>query len=55
MAGAWRSLGKLLGLREGSALYWIRFLNVPGLALLVWLAYFALGRLHPGNAFLRLG
>lgn len=55
VAGGWCALGRGLGLQGGSLLYWIRFLNVPLIALLVWLAYFFLERLYPENAFLYLG
>jgi hypothetical protein len=39
LAGLGYRLGKAVGLSEGQALYGIRFLNVPLVALLVWLAY----------------
>jgi hypothetical protein len=39
LAGAWCRLGRLLGFNGGRLLYWIRFLNIPLIAALVWLSY----------------
>jgi hypothetical protein len=55
VAGAWLRIGEALGLRGGSALYWIRFLNVPLIALLTWMAYVFARTFFPGDSFLALG
>ncbi len=55
VAGAWYDAGRLLGLRDGFLLYWVRFLNAPLYGLLVWLSWVWMKRLYPGRAFLRLG
>ena len=54
IAGAWWRLGKLLGLDGGQLLYWLRFLNIPLLAALVWLGGFAARQLFPENKFIRV-
>jgi hypothetical protein len=53
-AGAWWRLGKLLGLDGGRLLYWVRFLNVPLVAALVWLGWLAAKKVFPENHFIRL-
>jgi hypothetical protein len=55
LAGAWYRLGELLGQRQGLGVYWIRFLNAPLVALMVWLVYLVAGALLPGAATVRLG
>lgn len=55
VAGAWYRLGKLFGIDGGYELYWIRFLNVPLFALLVWCAYVLVGSAYPGKWVLRVG
>jgi hypothetical protein len=54
VAGAWWRLGKLLGLDGGHLLYWLRFLNVPLVAALVWLGWLAAKKVFPENNFIRL-
>ena len=54
VAGAWWRLGKILGLDGGHLLYWLRFLNVPLIAALVWLGWFAAKKVFPANHFIRL-
>ena len=54
LAGAWWRLGKLLGLDGGRLLYWLRFLNIPLLAALVWLGWVAAKKVFPENIFIRL-
>jgi len=54
LAGAWYRLGELLGLSEGQAVYWVRFLDVLILPCLVWFSYVFAGRLYPQKDFLRL-
>src|ERR1700687_3489444 len=41
LAGAWWNIGRAFGLHGGFLLYWVRFLNVPMAAALVWLASIA--------------
>ncbi len=38
-AGLWYRLGEFLGITGGNLPYWVRFLNVPLVACLVWIAY----------------
>ena len=54
-AAAWFHIGQWLGLKNGSALYWVRFLNVVFVAALVWLAYAAARMIFPNQVALRLG
>ena len=51
--GCWR-LGRLLQLDGGQLLYWLRFLNAPLMALLVWLGWLAGRTVFPENLFIRL-
>jgi hypothetical protein len=55
IAGAWLKLGRALGLDSGSQLYWIRVLNVPCAAALVWLAYVTSRSVFPERRFPRVG
>jgi hypothetical protein len=55
LAAAWFPVGQWLGVKGGSALYWVRFLNVVFMAALVWLAYLAAGMMFPKQVGLRLG
>ena len=54
VAGAWWRLGKLLALDGGQLLYWLRFLNAPLLAALVWLGGLAARNVFPESRFIRL-
>ncbi|HUC83634.1 MAG TPA: DUF2142 domain-containing protein, partial [Candidatus Acidoferrales bacterium] len=54
LAGAWWRLGRLLKLDGGQLLYWLRFLNVPLVAALVWLGWRAARDIFPENAFIQL-
>jgi hypothetical protein len=54
VAGAWWQLGKLLGLDGGHLLYWLRFLNVPLIAVLVWLGWLAAQKVFPENNFIHI-
>jgi Predicted membrane protein (DUF2142) len=54
-AGVWFHIGQWIGLKNGSALYWVRFLNVAFVAALVWLAYAAARMIFPLQVALRLG
>jgi len=55
VAGLWCFFGRLLGLDGGGLLYWIRFLNVPLFAGLVWLSYLLALTLFPDNPLKRVG
>lgn len=55
LAAAWFHIGQWVGVKGGSALYWLRFLNVALMAALVWLAYVAARLIFPDKVGLRLG
>jgi hypothetical protein len=55
VAAAWLHAGELVGVKGGSALYWIRFLNAALITALVCLSYFAARLVFPDQAALRLG
>ena len=54
IAGAWWRLGKTNWLDGGQLLYWLRFLNVPLVGALAWLAWHTARKVFPENLFLRL-
>lgn len=54
MAGLWYKLGLLLGLGGGSAIHWIRFLNVLLYPPVVAIAYFFIRHFYPDQRFLRI-
>jgi hypothetical protein len=55
LGAVWLRLGQRLGLTGIESLYWIRFLNVPLIALLVWLGYVAARTIGPERLELRIG
>jgi hypothetical protein len=55
LGAVWLRLGQRLGLTRIESLYWIRFLNVPLIALLVWLGYVAARTIGPEHLELRIG
>ena len=55
LASAWYRVGSALGLTDISALYWVRFLNAPLVALACWLAWAFCREAFPGRLDLRLG
>jgi len=55
LAGMWLDLGRCCGLENIYLLYWIRFLNIPLTAGLVWLGYSAARLIFPGQRCVRLG
>ena len=55
LASFWWWLGKQIGLTGIQSLYWIRFLNVPLVAILVWLGYITARTIAPENVDLRIG
>jgi hypothetical protein len=54
-AGAWYNLGKLLGIKGGDLLYWIRFLNIPIYAALFWFAYLLCRSTFKNDLFMQFG
>jgi hypothetical protein len=54
-AAAWFHIGQWIGAKDGTALYWVRFLNVAFIAALVWLAYVAARIVFPDQVAMRLG
>src|SRR5438034_4166481 len=55
LASAWRWIGKHFGLAGLQLLYWIRFLNVPLVAMMVWLGYVTARTIAPGRMDLCVG
>ena len=55
LGAIWLRLGQHLGLTGIESLYWIRFLNVPLIALLVWLGYVSARTIEPEHLELRFG
>jgi hypothetical protein len=55
LAAVWFHLGQWIGTKDGTALYWIRFLNAGFVTALVWLAYVAARMTFPDQVALRLG
>jgi Predicted membrane protein (DUF2142) len=55
LAAAWFHLGQGIGVKGGSALYWVRLLNIVFMAGLVWLAYVAARMMFADKVALRLG
>jgi len=55
IAGLWSAVGRSADLRGGYFLYWIRFLNVPLFAALVYLSYLIGRTLAADNPVQRLG
>src|SRR5215831_17091420 len=55
VAAAWFHIGQWIGIKDGSTLYWVRFLNVAFTTALVWLAYVAARMIFPQQVALRLG
>jgi hypothetical protein len=51
IAGAWFDVGRAIGFRGLSSLYWTRFLNVAFAAALVWLGYRAALLVFPDQQF----
>jgi hypothetical protein len=55
LAGIWYDFGKLLGFRGGALLHWLRTLDAPVYALLVWLSYVYARRFFPISPLMKLG
>jgi predicted membrane protein DUF2142 len=55
LASIWWWLGKHVGFSGIRSLYWIRFLNIPLIAIVVWLGYVAARAIAPERIDLRIG
>src|SRR5881392_696098 len=55
LASAWWWIGKHVGFSGIQSLYWIRFLNVPLIAMMVWLGYVTARTIAPGRMDLCVG
>ena len=55
LAAIWWHIGHWMHFDGGRLLYWLRFLNIPLIAALVWLSYATARMVFPENPFLRLG
>lgn len=55
LASVWWWAGKHIGLKGIQSIYWIRFLNVPLIAVIVWLGYVAAREIAPEETTLRIG
>jgi hypothetical protein len=55
LASVWWRIGQHIGLTGIQSLYWIRFLNVPLIAIVVWLDYVTARTLAPERVDLRIG
>src|SRR6266480_5907465 len=55
LASAWWWIGKHFGLAGLQSLYWIRFLNVPLVAMMVWLGHVTARTIAPGRMDLCVG
>jgi hypothetical protein len=53
LAGGWWRLGQALRFEDNRLLYWLRFLNIPLVALLVWLGWRTAREVFPENRFIR--
>ncbi|HEY4952520.1 MAG TPA: DUF2142 domain-containing protein [Verrucomicrobiae bacterium] len=54
LAGLWWWIGKICGFDGGQLLYWLRFLNIPFIAMLVWLGYATARTVFPENQFIQI-
>ena len=54
LAAGWWRLGRFLNLDGGALLYWLRFLNVPLVAAMVWLGWRTAREVFPENRFIPL-
>ena len=55
VASAWWWIGKHIGLTGLQSLYWIRFLNTPLVAMMVWLGYVSARTIAPERLEMRIG
>ena len=54
LASVWWRIGQRIGLTGIQALYWIRFLNVPLIAIVIWLGYLTARIIAPEREDLRI-
>ena len=54
LASVWWRIGQRIGLTGIQALYWIRFLNVPLIAIVIWLGYLTARIIAPERVDLRI-
>jgi Predicted membrane protein (DUF2142) len=55
LATFWCWIGKQMGLVGLESLYWVRFLNVPLIAIVVWMGYLTARMIAPERVDLRVG
>jgi hypothetical protein len=55
VASLWWWIGQRIGLTGIQSLYWIRFLNIPLMAIMVWLGYVTARTIAPERVDLRIG
>lgn len=55
IAGFWYTIGQRLGIEGASLLYWVRFLNIPLFAALVYVCYLIGQIFFPDNLLQRIG
>jgi hypothetical protein len=55
LAGLWWRVGQALGFTGLSLIYWLRFLNVPFVAVLVWIGHWAAREVFPEEKLFTLG
>src|SRR5713226_4303806 len=55
IAGCWLNLGKIVGVKDGCLLYWIRFLNIFIAAALVWLGFVVARVVFPDRQLPQIG
>jgi len=55
LATFWCWIGKQMGLVGIQSLYWVRFLNVPLIAIVVWMGYLTARMIAPERVDLRIG
>ena len=55
LTSAWWWIGKHIGFTGLQSLYWLRFLNIPLVAMMVWLGYVTARAIAPERVDLRIG
>jgi len=51
----WFKTGKAMGMEGGYLLYWLRFLNIPVFALLIWLSWITAKEFFPDEPLMYIG
>jgi hypothetical protein len=54
VAGVWLRIGEVLGLKDFTLAYWVRFMNAVVYAMFVWISFLFMKEVLPGNEFLRV-